>query len=67
MIADDEVIWATSTTGEDFQWKPIKGATFVCTLPAALGAVTKLEVKNGKVVATTSSGVPFIVPTGKQS
>ena len=37
---------------------------FVCELPSELGRVTKLEGRNGKVVATTESGIPFIVPTG---
>jgi hypothetical protein len=44
----------------------IEGATFICEVPAELGAVTELEVKNGKVVAETESGVQMIVPTAKR-
>lgn len=38
------------------------GTTFVCELPSALGDVTKLIVKNDRLVAETQSGIPFIVP-----
>lgn len=44
--------------------RKIEDATFVCEVPQTLGAVTKLSVKNGKVIATTESGVQMIVPVG---
>ena len=34
----------------------------VCVLPG-LGAVTRLEPRNGRIVAHTESGIDFIVPT----
>lgn len=40
----------------------IEGATYVCTVPAELGTVTKLEVKGGRVIARTESGHTMIVP-----
>jgi hypothetical protein len=43
----------------------IKGMTLVCVIPRELGAVTRLEVRNGKVVCHTESGIEMIVPTGK--
>jgi hypothetical protein len=36
--------------------------TYVCTVPPELGAVTKLEVKGGRVIARTESGYTMIVP-----
>jgi hypothetical protein len=44
--------------------KKIEGAVFICEAPAELGAVTKLEVKRGKVIARTESGRTMIVPVG---
>jgi hypothetical protein len=35
---------------------------YLCTIPASLGAVTKLEVKGGRVIARTESGHTMIVP-----
>lgn len=43
--------------------KWIEGATYVCTVPEELGAVTGLEVKRGRVIARTKSGQTMIVPT----
>ncbi len=43
-------------------WR-IDGTVFVCEVPPALGRVTKLSLKGGKVVAETESGTPMIVPT----
>jgi hypothetical protein len=40
------------------------GFTFVCELPRALGNVTGLEVRNGRVVADTDSGIKMILTTG---
>lgn len=39
-----------------------EGMTYVCAVPDDLGRITKLENKNGTMVAHTESGVPFIVP-----
>jgi hypothetical protein len=36
--------------------------TLVCEIPDDLGRVTNLKLKNGKVIAETESGTPFIVP-----
>jgi hypothetical protein len=36
-------------------------AEHVLTLPRELGAVTKLEVRNGKLLASTESGIKMIV------
>ena len=41
---------------------PLPDAVCVCKLPNELGRITKLSVKNGKVLAETESGIPFIVP-----
>lgn len=44
----------------------IEGTTFVCEVPKEFGAVTKLEVKRGKVIARTESGQTMIVPVNGQ-
>lgn len=44
--------------------KRIEDAVFVCEVPRELGAVTKLEVKRGKVIARTEGGQTMIVPVG---
>lgn len=41
-----------------------EGSTFICEVPKELGAVTKLEVKGGGVIARTESGTSMIVPVG---
>jgi hypothetical protein len=38
-----------------------KGAALVCNVPAPLGRVTALTVRNGKLVAKTESGISMIV------
>ncbi len=40
-------------------------ATFICFVPAALGPVTNLSIRGGKVVVETESGIDMIVPNGK--
>lgn len=40
----------------------IRAATFLCSVPDELGAVTKLEIKKGRVIARTESGTTLIVP-----
>lgn len=35
---------------------------YLCTLPADLGAVTRLRKVNGRMVAETESGILMIVP-----
>jgi hypothetical protein len=37
---------------------------FICDVPKALGLPTKLEVRNGKVICHTESGIEMIVPNG---
>jgi hypothetical protein len=44
------------------EWPIADDPVYVCTLPDPLGRVTKLSVRNGRVVAETESGTPFIVP-----
>jgi hypothetical protein len=39
-----------------------EGFTHVCTLPGDLGAVTRLKIKGGRVIAETESNADFIVP-----
>jgi hypothetical protein len=39
----------------------IEGATFVCELPSALGAVTGMRVEGDRVVCDTASGIPFVL------
>lgn len=39
----------------------IAGAKQICQVPAALGCVTSLKIRAGRVVAMTASGVPFII------
>jgi len=46
-------------------WEP-KDATYICEVPKELGRVTKLSVRNGKVVAETASGTQMIVPQPRQ-
>jgi hypothetical protein len=38
------------------------GAIFVCEVPDALGAVTKLRTIRNRVVAVTESGVVIMLP-----
>lgn len=40
-----------------------RGMEFVCQVPSVLGAVTSMEVRNGKVVCHTESGIELIVPS----
>ena len=40
----------------------VAGTTFVCALPDGIGNPTKLEVKNGRVICRTDSGITMIVP-----
>lgn len=35
---------------------------FVCTVPEPLGAVTKLDLRGGRIVAETESGIDMILP-----
>lgn len=60
----DKLIGIDLASGEDHTgiYARIKDAVHVCTLPRELGNVTKLEVRNGKVVAHTESGIEMIVP-----
>lgn len=53
-MADDPLIWK------------LKEATYVCDVPKELGRVTKLSVRNGRVVAETASGTQMIIPTPRQ-
>jgi hypothetical protein len=39
----------------------IKG-TLICTVPNALGQITGLTVRKGKVLVHTESGIQFIAP-----
>lgn len=49
-------------------WYPTRPATqFICNVPAELGLVTRLQVRNGKVVAQTASGIEMIVPKPRLS
>lgn len=43
----------------------VKGAQFVCAVPPELGAVTKMEIISGRVVAHTESGIDMIVPQAR--
>lgn len=43
----------------------IVGAELVHVLPTALGAITKLEIRRGKLVAKTASGITMITHAGK--
>lgn len=43
---------------------PRAGMRFVCAVPPVLGAVTKLSIRDGRVIAETESGIPMIVPLG---
>lgn len=38
------------------------GMAYLCEVPASLGAVTKLRMISGRVVADTTSGHTMIVP-----
>lgn len=40
----------------------LRDAKYHCELPKALGDVTKLKERNGRIVAETKSGIFFIVP-----
>ena len=48
----------------EFGDKRLTGFRVVAELPTELGEVTKLEIRDGKVVAHTASGIRFIVPSG---
>lgn len=39
-----------------------EGTEFICKVPDALGRVTRLVVRDGKVSAQTESGIEMIVP-----
>ena len=43
-------------------WFQSIDAVKVCDVPPALGHVTALKVKNGRLIAETASGTPMIVP-----
>jgi hypothetical protein len=43
----------------------VPGMTLLATLPAGLGAVTGLTVRDGALVASSESGIDFIVPANK--
>lgn len=38
------------------------GFEFICSIPPALGKVTKLKLRGGAVVCETESGIEMIVP-----
>lgn len=40
----------------------ISGCEYICAVPPDLGAVTKLELVRGRVLARTESGITMIVP-----
>ncbi len=40
----------------------ISGCEYICSVPEELGAVTKLELSHGRVLARTESGITMIVP-----
>lgn len=40
----------------------IRDCQYLCRIPAALGAVTRLRNLSGRIVAETTSGIPMIVP-----
>ena len=46
---------------KDLMPQRIEGMEYVCTLPRELGKVTKLEIKSGKLVCRTESGISMIV------
>ena len=45
---------------DNIHW--LSGMRYVCNVPSDLGAVTKLELRGGKIVAETESGISMIVP-----
>lgn len=45
---------------DNVQW--LSGCKYLCNVPPDLGAVTKLELVSGKIVARTESGITMIVP-----
>ena len=44
----------------------VSGLTFVATLPEGMGSITALRVKEGALVASTSSGVDYVFPNLKE-
>lgn len=41
---------------------PRDGMVLVCTIPRELGVITGLNVVRGRLIASTSAGIPFVVP-----
>lgn len=62
-LLDGAARWRTHLATEPLSWAP-SGATYVCDVPPNLGCVTALRVQEGKVVASTESGIEMIVPVG---
>jgi hypothetical protein len=50
---------------DEVKW--LEGTTYVCEIPKDLGAVTKIEMKRGKVIVRTESGHTMIVPVAGQT
>jgi hypothetical protein len=40
----------------------VHGAKFLCSVPQALGAPVSINVRDGKILVQTESGIPLIVP-----
>lgn len=59
----DRIEWSGIDWGSgDTHVQAVRGAKFICEVPMTLGQVTALTQRNGKLVAETESGTPFIVP-----
>lgn len=56
---EEDTPFGNDPWGARFNPRPVE---YLCTLPAALGAVTRLRNVNGRVIAETASGIPMIVP-----
>lgn len=55
------------TSLTDFtRWEP-QNPEYVLALPSALGEVTSLNIRHGKLVATTESGISMIVHKPRQT
>jgi len=54
---------ATLTRRKSIQMRT--GTSHLCTVPADLGKVMRLDIRNGKVIAETESGIQMIVPVPK--
>lgn len=44
----------------------VPGMTLVATLPTELGAITGLRVENGSIIASSESGVDYVIPPNMQ-